>query len=62
MKRILEGLQILLKYFPVGDFSADHDQVWAGGDLEAVEISESDKVRLEELGWFLDEDYYSHFC
>ena len=58
MERILEGLQILLKYFPVGDFSAEHNQVWAGG----VKISESDKARLEELGWFLDEETYSHFC
>jgi hypothetical protein len=62
MKKILEGLQILSKYFPNGDFHGEHDQVWAGGELDEIEISKEDKERLEELGWFIDEESYSHFC
>ena len=64
MKRIVEGLNILSKYSDGGDFSAEHDQIWAGSDASNMDISEEDLERLEELNWFLDEEYdsWSHFC
>ena len=61
MKKILEGLQILSKYSSDSDFSAEHDQIWCG---ENIEMSTADLEKLEKLGWFLDEevDSWSHFC
>jgi len=66
MKRILEGLKILDKYTPEGrgDFAAEHDQIWAGIDADDMDISEEDLEKLDDLGWFLDEEFdsWSHFC
>lgn len=62
MKEILEGLQILSKYFPDGDFHGEHDQIWAGGEIKEGTILDEDMKRLEELRWFIDEESYSHFC
>jgi len=56
VKKVLEGLLILKKYFPEGDIAAQHDEIYAGGDASEVEISESDKKRLDDLGWFIDEE------
>lgn len=53
MGSILEGLTILIKYGD-GDFSAEHDVVYAGGDTE---ISEEDKKKLEGLLWFYDNEF-----
>ena len=55
MNRVLEGLQILAKYFHDGDFCAEHDVIYAGSDASDVEISEDDLNRLDELGWSIDE-------
>lgn len=66
MEQILEGLQILSKYGPKGDFSAGHDQIWAGdeNDKSVTDMSEKDRKRMEELGWFIDDDFecWSHFA
>ena len=56
MNSVLEGLQILAKYFPDGDIAAEHDVIYAGGDNSDVEISEEDLARLDELGWFIDSE------
>ena len=56
MNHVLEGLQILAKYFPDGDISAEHDIIYAGGDNSDVEISEEDLARLDELDWFIDSE------
>lgn len=67
MKRIIEGLNIIEKYsedLPT-DFAAEHDQIWAGPDnASEMNISEEDLKRLEELNWFIDEEFdsWSHFC
>jgi len=64
MDRILKGLLIFSKYSKNGDFAAEHDQIWAGPDAEKMEISKEDLIKLDELGWWIDEDFdsWSHFC
>jgi hypothetical protein len=64
MKRIRAGLNILAKYSDNGDFAAEHDQIWAGIDASEMEIDEEDLKELDDLGWFIDEEFdsWSHFC
>lgn len=58
-QEILKGINILLKYNPKGDFSAYHEQVFFGDLLiQGINISEEDRALLEELNWFIDEEYY----
>ena len=61
MKTVVEGLQILLKYFPDGYVSAEHDIIYAGGDNDEVSISEDDVKRLEELRWHYDKSLPSWY-
>ena len=57
MESIIDGLQILLKYGS-GDFSAEHDQIWAGPDyLEFEDYSEADCKELDSLFWFFDKEF-----
>lgn len=58
---MIESIQIFRKYatsgaeeFPMGPM---HDQLYAGPSPEIV--SEEDKKRLSELGWF---EEYDSFC
>ncbi len=62
MNRILEGLIILKKYVANGSFSAEHDEIYAGGDGQE-NMTEEDKKKMDELGWFFDEDNdsWTHF-
>ena len=54
---IIEGLQILSKYYPEDDYcSAEHDQFFGADHDESIVMSESDKKRLDELGWFIDSE------
>lgn len=65
MKRFKEGLDIISKYIEDGDIAAEHDQIWAGpDDASEMNISEEDLKRLDELGWFIDEEFdcWTHFC
>lgn len=60
LNNIIEGVQIVAKHtddqFCV---QAEHDQVWCGGyDLP---LSEAEKARMVELGWFEAEDSWSFF-
>jgi len=56
MKRLLEGLQILAKYWPDGDVSAEHDVIYVGGPKE--EMSAEDVALLEAIrGWFYEDQY-----
>jgi hypothetical protein len=58
---IIEALQIIARNAASEEcfFRAAHDQVWVGSsDLSRAE---EDIARLEELGWFIDEDSWSHF-
>lgn len=61
MHRIIEGLNILAKYYPSDEFAAAHDQIWYA-PYEPEKISSEDLQRLEDLGWFESDDSWSHFC
>lgn len=60
----IEGVKILEKYIPEErkesfDLHAEHDQFWF---CEYEWVPEGpDKERLDELGWFEDEDSWSCF-
>jgi hypothetical protein len=63
MEDIIKGLLILQKYVgDKGDFSAEHDQVYAGGDGQE-NMTEEDKKKMEEAGWFFakETDSWSSF-
>ena len=51
------GIEILDQY-PECSVHAEHDQLWAGPP-DAGTVSAEDRERLEELGWFVDEDSWS---
>jgi hypothetical protein len=53
--RMIEGLTIIKKYEPDASFGAQHDVLYTGGD-KWEEYTEEDRNRLEELGFFYDED------
>lgn len=59
MKSLRDGLTILLKYEPKGTSSAEHDIIYAGGDVcnSKENFSVKDIKALEELGWFWDDQF-----
>ena len=57
-KKVVEGLNILVKY-PNSSISAEHDQIWAGPFEN--EVKPEDKEKLEELGWSIKDDCYRTF-
>ena len=55
----VEGVNIIAKYIPESEkegwgIQASHDQVWFGAHEWVTD--KEDIARLEELGWFDDED------
>lgn len=61
VKGLAEALTILAKYEPDSSYCFEHDQMWACRDtLEGM--SDEDKKRLGELGWFHDEESWSKFA
>jgi hypothetical protein len=69
VNRLLEGLNILVKYYPDSDIDEiNYDAVYFGDQLPVVDyyngyvyhdlsnISAEDKKRLEQLGWFVSQD------
>ena len=60
----IEGVSIIAKHLPEErktgmDLHAEHDQIWFC-EFDLIPNGE-DKERLEELGWFEDEDSWSCF-
>lgn len=58
---MIEGMQIIAKHVGNDQYcvQAEHDQFWCGGaDLP---LSDDEKKRMEELGWFLADDSWSCF-
>ena len=51
MKELIEGLQIFLKYTPRNLAYEEYDILHII-DIEAKDVSEPDKARLKELGFF----------
>lgn len=60
-RTIKDGLDVLLKYEPKGEFSAEHDQVWFHG-REAKPLSKADEAKLRELNWFFDDEIDAWSC
>jgi len=61
IEKVAKGLTILCSYAEA-HIDAEHDIIWVG--LRDGEVSEGDKIRLEELGWSQDkdaDDSWSHF-
>lgn len=54
--KIYRGFEILRSYGQV-ELAVAHDQLWAG----ETDVTENDRAELEALGWFEDEDSWSHF-
>lgn len=55
MEKLIEALQIFLKYGnPKWPTHCEHDVLWICG-IEPDQVSEQDKKRLDELGFFIDE-------
>jgi hypothetical protein len=60
MKDLIEALQILLKYAndDHNPTHCEHDQLYVGCDIEIEEVSKEDIDKLDELGFFWDEESY----
>lgn len=60
---IVRGLNILNKYDPQLEQDTHNCQIFAG-DFESIveKMSEKDIERMAELGWYEDEESWSHNC
>lgn len=56
IQRIIEGLQILAKYDPDTDITANEEELWVGA---GVKPKDEDRKRLNYLGWHEDDDVES---
>jgi hypothetical protein len=59
--KMIEGMQIVAKHAGADVYcvQAEHDQIWCGAyDLP---LSEEERTRMTELGWFEAEDSWSCF-
>lgn len=55
MEKLIEALQIFLKYGnPEYPTHCEHDVMWICG-IDCEKVSEEDKKKLDELGFFYDE-------
>lgn len=63
MNPIQPGLNILTKYDPQLEQDIHGGQIFAG-DFESIveKMSEKDIERMAELGWYEDEESWSHNC
>lgn len=52
MKKIAEGLNILLKYAPTGEVQPAHDVIYASGPQK---VSPLDAAYLRKIGWRWDD-------
>lgn len=56
MEKLIQALQIFLKYGnPEWPTHCEHDVLWICG-IQPDQVSEEDKAKLDELGFFVDED------
>lgn len=61
MKKLIEALEIFLKYGnPESPFYCEHDVLCVCG-IEPKDVSKEDKDKLEALGFFIDEDGFKSF-
>lgn len=60
--QIMGGLTIIAQYVEDDDhcfIRADHDQIWAGYDDGSMTAEH--RAEIKQLGWFFDNDGWSHF-
>ncbi len=56
MEKLIEALQIFLKYGnPDYPTHCEHDVMWICG-IDNEKVTEEDRKKLDELGFFYDED------
>lgn len=61
MKDLIEALQIFLKYRDERNPThCEHDEMWIVG-ISEEEVSEEDRARLDELGFFPSDDGFKSF-
>ena len=58
----VKGVNIIAKYIPESEkdsygVHSEHDQLWFGADEWVTD--ENDRIELDSLGWFIDEDSWS---
>jgi hypothetical protein len=53
------SLAILAEYDREAPIAAEHDRIWVGVEPDAV--SDEDCHRLGSLGWWVDDDTWTHF-
>jgi hypothetical protein len=58
--KVIQALQILIKYYPDAELGADHDVICVGPPMDVGkqgDVSVEDQERLGKLGWFFtDQD------
>ena len=58
MEKLIEALQILLKYGnPTFPTHCEHDVLIISGQINPVDVSKEDIKKLDELGFFVSEEY-----
>jgi len=65
INQIKLGLEILSKYTDadVAQVDAQHDEICCEPiDLKPDQLEDSDRTKLDELGWFWDEDEEKGWC
>ena len=61
MEDLIEALRIFLKYAnPHNPTHCEHDELWIV-DVDPDKVSDEDKARLDELGFFPSEDGFKSF-
>lgn len=58
--KLVEGIQIILKYWPDAEVEPQHDLIYVGGDKidpPTSTMAPEDRQRLEKLGWAVDEQF-----
>ena len=55
-KKVVEGLNILMKTGLNVEVDAQHDKLFAGPGIDG-EISKEDRTKLEELGWHFSVEF-----
>ena len=59
MREVVEGLNIMLKYDPEGEFSGASFDVIYGSAIQPDKVSAEDTANLKALGWYWDKTYDS---
>ncbi len=61
MKKLIEALQIFLKYGnPTHPTHCEHDELWICG-IDPKDVSQKDVQKLDSLGFFISDDAFKSF-